>query len=193
MSLNPTGKKQNKQLVKGAPLAPDFFARPTLEVCADLLGKQLCRRFEDGTITSHIITEVEGYFGFEDKASHGRRRTPRSEVMYGPAGHWYVYLCYGVHEMLNVVTEQIEFPAAILIRGVQSLPGPGKLTKALKIDRRFNRLPVQPTTHLWIADSDLRLTKKDYMQTPRIGVDYAGPVWSKKPFRFVIRPEYFRD
>jgi DNA-3-methyladenine glycosylase len=194
MNLSLTGnepKKSSADLIAAA-LPQSFFARPTLKVCADLLGKKLCRRFENGDVQSHIITEVEGYIGFNDRASHGFKKTPRSQVIYGQPGHWYVYLCYGIHEMLNVVTEKADYPAAILIRGVVGYSGPGRLTKALKINRRFNTLAVLPATDLWIADSEFYIGRKDYIRTPRIGVDYAGPVWAKKPFRFLLRPEYFK-
>jgi DNA-3-methyladenine glycosylase len=106
--------------------------------------------------------------------------------MYGPGGVWYVYLCYGVHEMLNLVTGPRDRPAAVLIRGVVGANGPGRLTKALKIDRRLNGALAAPASGLWIEDRGVRAPRGAILATPRIGVAYAGPVWSKKPWRFVL-------
>lgn len=191
MNLNSIGKTPKKLSVDliHQPLGQEFFVRPTLEVCADLLGKLLCRRLPNNHVMVHHITEVEAYFGFEDKASHGFKRTPRSQILYGPAGIWYVYLCYGIHEMLNIVTEKEEFPGAILIRGVSGISGPGRVTKAFQINRQLNGLASDPDTHLWISDSNLVFSRKDYSRTARIGVDYAGPIWSKKQFRFLLHTE----
>ncbi len=134
-----------------------------------------------------MITEVEAYHGEHDRACHARfGRTARNAVMYGPGGVWYVYLCYGMHEMLNLVTGPQGHPAAVLIRAVAGHNGPGRLTKALKIDRRLNGAPASPTSGLWIEDRGVRVLHRGIRATPRIGVDYAGPVWSKKPWRFVL-------
>ena len=122
-------------MARGKSLFQDFFDRPTLEVAPDLLGKFLCREV-DGSILRLRITEVEAYDGPEDKACHAHRgKTPRNEIMFGPAGRWYVYLCYGMHWMLNAVTGPVDFPAAVLFRGCLEVTGPGRLTKALGIDR----------------------------------------------------------
>lgn len=187
MNSNLIGNVPNKVLVR------DFFNRPTLEVCADLLGKKLCRRHADGSVQSGIITEVEGYLGVKDRAAHSFGACPpaqaknprRFDVMFGPPGHWYVYLCYGLHEMLNVVTEGEGSACAILIRAVADCSGPGRLTKNFQINRRFNGLEAEPRTGLWLEDTGLRLSRRDYVRTPRIGIDYAGPIWSKKPYRFL--------
>ncbi len=164
-------------------LPPSFFNRPTLEVARDLLGKFLVRRFSDGTETALRITEVEAYDGPDDKASHASKgRTPRTEVMFGEPGHFYVYLCYGLHWMLNIVTGPKDYPAAILIRGVEGGNGPARLTKALKIDGSLNTLPAAESSGLWFEDRGEKVGK--IKATPRIGVDYAGE-WSKKKWRFV--------
>jgi DNA-3-methyladenine glycosylase len=95
-----------------------FFERPTLEVAESLLGKFLIKRYR-GVEKAYMITEVEAYDGFEDKASHAHKgKTERSEVMFGEAGYWYVYLVYGMHNMLNIVTGKYDYPAAVLIRGI---------------------------------------------------------------------------
>ena len=164
----------------------DFFNRPTLEAAEACIGMLLCRELEGGYIVRHMITEVEAYDGPEDKACHANKGlTPRTEVMFGPAGHWYVYLCYGVHWMLNIVTGPEDYPAALLIRGTQKVSGPGRLTKALDINKSLNTLPASRTAKLWFEHnpdvSDLKIKR-----TPRIGIDYAGEVWAKKDYRFLV-------
>ena len=134
-----------------------FYEQSTLDVARQLLGKYLVRKHPDGTTVGRIV-ETEAYVGPEDKACHASRgRTARTEIMFGPAGHAYVYLVYGFHHMLNIVTEQIDFPAAVLIRAVEPVrgialmkerrgiedprhlaSGPGKLCEAFAIDRTLN-------------------------------------------------------
>ena len=104
--------------------------------------------------------------------------------MYGPGGVWYVYLCYGMHEMLNLVTGPSDYPAAVLIRGVESISGPGRLTKRLQIGRQLNGLAAARASGLWLEDDGFRLPRGALRVSARIGVDYAGPVWSRKPWRF---------
>jgi len=179
-------------------LKADFFNRPVLRIAPDLLGKFLVRKKGRREIAV-MITEVEAYDGTEDKACHASKgRTPRTEVMFGPAGYFYIYLCYGMYWMLNVVTGPKGYPAAVLIRGiipnlrtsdVRRLNGPGKVTKELKIDKRFNALPARPDTGLWFEDRGVMVEEKNSKKTPRIGVSYAGPVWSKKKYRFVLLGE----
>lgn len=133
----------------------------------------------------HVITEVEAYDGVEDKACHASRgRTSRTEVMFGPAGRWYVYLCYGMYEMLNIVTDPRDHAAAVLIRGTKEISGPGRLTKALGITRALNNKPADAKSGLWIEHSGIIVPKKEILRTPRIGVAYAGE-WAEKPWRFV--------
>jgi DNA-3-methyladenine glycosylase len=108
--------------------------------------------------------------------------------MFAPGGVWYVYLCYGVHEMLNLVTGPRDFPAAILIRGVAVLAGPGRLTKALAIDRLLNGVPAAPVSGLHLETSSVRVPRRLVRAAPRIGVGYAGPVWARKPWRFFFDP-----
>lgn len=137
-----------------------------------------------------MINEVELYEGFEDRASHGFRRTKRSEVMYGDGGHWYVYLCYGMYEMLNIVIGPQEHPAAILIRGAGEYDGPGKVTRALSIDRKLNARPANKESGLWIEDRGVSINKKDIVRTRRIGIGYAGPKWTKRLHRFVLKKKF---
>ncbi|HEY2760533.1 MAG TPA: DNA-3-methyladenine glycosylase [Pirellulales bacterium] len=167
-------------------LDQQFFARPALVVARDLLGKYLVRRRRN-VERAEVINEVEAYIGPHDLASHGRfGRTTRTEIMFGPAGYWYVYLCYGIHWMLNVVTDEEQWPAAVLIRGVGQWNGPGKLTKALAIDKRLNGLAADKRAGLWIEDRGLQIRRKEMKRTPRIGVDYAKH-WTAKPYRFVMK------
>jgi len=178
-----------------------FYERPTVEVARQLLGKYLVRKHPDGTTVGRII-ETEAYVGPEDKACHASRgRTARTEVMFGPAGHAYVYFVYGFHHMLNVVTEGVGVPAAVLIRAVEPVEGitlmkkrrdteeprnlasgPGKLCEAFSIDRSLNGLDLCGP-HLYAHDAGEPAPK--IVAKPRIGVDYAGR-WKHKPWRFLI-------
>ena len=195
-------------------LEKKFFNRATLVVAKDLLGKYLVRRHGKKTV-KYLITEVEAYDGFKDKASHASRgMTKRNAPMFGEAGHWYVYFTYGMHWMLNIVTGMNDYPAAVLIRGVaapllkrgeprpifkigrEGINGPGRVTKQLKIDKIFNNKIASPKTSLWIAAPTLseRASLKNVFlsgkikieNSPRIGVNYAGPIWSKKKWRFIL-------
>lgn len=166
-------------------LEREWFERPTLEVARDLLGCRLCRRVGDQLYCWPII-EVEAYDGPADRASHARAgRTKRTEVMFGPAGTWYVYLCYGVHWLLNVVTGPVDYPAAVLIRGAGTVRGPGRLTKSLDITGAFNARPAEPEAGLWISPGPA-VDPSRVQATPRIGIDYAGPDWRERPYRLVV-------
>ena len=174
-------------------LRKDFFNRDTETVAEDLIGKFAVREI-GGKEISAMITETEAYDGRADKASHASKgRTARTEVMFGQPGKFYVYLCYGMHFMLNVVTREAGYPAAILIRGVVPatseeirLNGPGKVTKFLKIDKGLNDRKVGQGAGLWFEDRGMVVSKNKVKRTPRIGVAYAGPVWSAKRLRFVM-------
>jgi DNA-3-methyladenine glycosylase len=168
-------------------LPEEFFDRPTPIVAEELLGKFLVRQVGDME-TAVMITEVEVYDGFADKASHAFRvQTPRTAGMFSDPGVWYVYLVYGMYEMLNIVTREKNYPAAILIRGVEGYNGPGKLTKALDITRLQNGKRAVQKTKLWIEDREVVIAKKAIARTPRIGVAYAGPIWSGKQLRFILK------
>ena len=167
-------------------MPPEFFERDTLIVARELLGKYLVRRTR-GKEISVMITEVEAYDGFEDKASHAHKgETARNKPMFGEAGVWYVYLVYGMYEMLNIVTGKKGYPAAVLIRGVEGVVGPGRLTKFLQITRSLNNKRAIPESGLWIEDWGAVIVDNMIKKTPRIGVGYAG-VWAKKKYRFVMR------
>jgi DNA-3-methyladenine glycosylase len=153
--------------------AKAFQSEKTVAVARSLLGKFLVRSTSRGKVARMII-EVEAYDGERDRACHARHgRTVRNAVMYGPGGVWYVYLCYGMHEMLNLVTGPPGYPAAVLIRGIEGARGPGRLTQALAIDRRLNGSACAPESGLWIEDRGVRLPRSAIQATPRIGVDYG--------------------
>lgn len=166
-----------------------YFDRPTLQVARSLLGKYLVRENGEKRTVAKIV-EVEAYVGPEDRASHASRgRTPRTEVMFGPPGVAYVYLIYGMHHCLNVVTEQKGYPAAVLIRAVELasglVDGPGRVCRMLQIDRGLNRLDLTQGRALWIEDRGLRVAAERIAAYPRIGVAYAGE-WAVKPWRFRV-------
>jgi DNA-3-methyladenine glycosylase len=163
-------------------------AKKTVALARWLLGKHLVRRFPDGHEEARMIVETEAYHGESDQACHARAgRTKRTETLYAAGGVWYVYLCYGIHEMLNLVVGPRDWPAAILIRGVDGAIGPGRVTRALGIDRKLNAASaIDPASGLWLEDRGVHVPAKLVWKTPRIGIDYAGPIWSMKHWRFVI-------
>jgi DNA-3-methyladenine glycosylase len=183
-----------------------FYEQSTVDVARQLLGKYLVRKHPDGSTVGRIV-ETEAYVGPEDKACHASRgRTRRTEIMFGPAGHAYVYFIYGFHYMLNIVTERMDFPAAVLIRAVEPVKGitlmekrrgteeprnlasgPGKLCEAFAIDRTLNGSDV--CGHV-IYIQDEGEPAPSFITKPRIGVDYAGK-WKHKPWRFFIRSNEF--
>jgi DNA-3-methyladenine glycosylase len=170
-------------------LGPEFFVRDTLDVARDLLGKVVVREV-GGHILSGRLVEVEAYCGPEDRASHSwRGLTPRTRTMFGPPGHAYVYMIYGMHSCLNFVTAPEGVPHAVLIRALEPEPGtgrcsgPGLLTQALQIDRSLNGIALAPPD-LYVID-DGRPPERVYA-TPRIGVEPAGPPWKDTPWRFCV-------
>jgi len=175
------------QLAATSPsiLPPAFFARHALVVARQLLGKYLVIPREDEQLALRI-QETEAYIGAHDLACHGRFGvTPRTAVLFGPPGHWYVYFTYGMYWMLNTVTGRDGTASGVLIRGAGPHSGPGRLTRALAIDSRFNGQPIAATTGMWIEDRGEPVRRSRIRRTPRIGVDYAGH-WKEKPYRFLL-------
>tara|TARA_B110000196_G_scaffold153315_1_gene132016 strand:+ start:2346 stop:2876 length:531 start_codon:yes stop_codon:yes gene_type:complete len=163
-----------------------FFDRPTLDVARDLIGKQLCRRLESGKIIRARICGTEAYDGFEDRASHASKgATTRNVVMFGPPGRAYIYLCYGVHWLFNITTREKGYPAAVLIRAVEGVAGPGRLTKHFQISSSFNDQLLTRVGGLWVEDVDGEVSPTRIVATPRVGVNYAGAEWAAMPWRFV--------
>ncbi|MCF8303014.1 MAG: DNA-3-methyladenine glycosylase [Bacteroidales bacterium] len=194
-------------------LDKSFYIRAdVVAISKELLGKYLYTSF-DGHITGGIITETEAYAGPDDRASHayGNRRTKRTEIMFREGGIAYVYLCYGIHSLFNIVTNKAEIPHAILIRGLQPTDGlatmlkragknkvnknlangPGKVTKILGIHYTHTGLPISRSSaqdyglKIWLEDKGLMINQNTITETKRVGVDYAG-VDAKLPYRFII-------
>ena len=171
----------------GVVLGPEFFARDTVTVARDVLGKLLVREVGGVRLWGRLV-EVEAYLGPDDLAAHsvGGRRTPRTEVMYGPPGRAYVYLTYGMHHCLNFVTRSEGLPQAVLVRAIEPGPGvgraagPGLVCRALDIDRRLNGVQLVPPD-LYVVD-DHAPRRRIYV-TPRIGVENSGE-WAGRPLRF---------
>jgi DNA-3-methyladenine glycosylase len=188
-------------------LPRSFYAQSTLQVARKLLGKYLVRNHPDGKTVGKIV-ETEAYVGPHDLACHAAKgRTARTEVMFGPPGHAYVYFIYGVYYCLNIVTEEVGHASAVLIRalepvegielmqqrrGTQKLhslaSGPGKLCLAMAIDKTLNGVDMCRGNILYVEDRGEPRPK--IVARPRIGVDYAGK-WKDKPWRFLIRGSEF--
>jgi len=187
-------------------LPRSFYQQSTVDVAELLLGKFLVHRLAEGTLVGRIV-ETEAYVGPQDLACHASKgRTKRTDVMFGAAGHAYVYFIYGFYNMLNLVTEAKDYPAAVLIRAVEPVcgieqmkqhrnsdllhnlaSGPGKLCQAFAIDRSLNGADVCGKS-LYLEDRGEPMPK--FTATPRIGVDYAGK-WKDKPLRFIVRDSEF--
>lgn len=186
-------------------LPKSFYENPdVVEVSRNLLGKVICTTI-NSVFTAGYITETEAYCGRNDKACHANNglRTERTEVMYGEPGHAYIYLCYGIHHLLNVVTNREGLADAVLIRAIRPLDGieimkerrgtsklnivsdgPGKLTQALGVTRDLNKT-VLSEPPLWIEDRGISIKIKEIHSSPRIGIDYAGED-ANKPWRFLL-------
>jgi DNA-3-methyladenine glycosylase len=161
-----------------------FFRQDVLTLAPALLGMKLVCLSKNGKKSYYIITETEAYKGEEDLACHASKgRTTRTEVMYREGGLLYIYLIYGMHWMLNIVTGEKGDPQAVLIRSVEGISGPGRVTKALGIDRSFNAEDLATSPRIWIERG---LSSPVYTSAPRIGIDFAGPVWKLKPWRFLL-------
>jgi len=178
---------------KSRRLGRRFFERPAVQVARDLIGKFIVRRHR-GRLISSIIIETEAYRGPDDRASRafGGRRTGSVEALYRPAGTVYVYLVYGIHWLLNFKAASPNKPQAVLIRGVlptghsnrDAVGGPGKVSRFLKVNRSLYGDDVTTSNKIWIEDRGLRVPSRLVKKGPRIGIDYAGPYWAAKPWRF---------
>lgn len=190
------------------PLPRDFYNRPTLTVARELLGARLVRIL-DGVELVGLITETEAYIGEEDLGCHARAgRTPRTQVMYGPPGHAYVYFTYGNHWMLNAVTEAEGFPAAVLIRAIQPIEGvevisarrngrdtfgPGKVCQALGITKGENGADLTETGGgLWI-EAGMPVADGSVTIGSRVGLYSVPEPWKSKPWRFCVKGWRIRE
>lgn len=165
-------------------LLRDFYIRDVLDVAPALLGKNLVLFSSGNELSKFMITEVEAYRGMEDKACHASKgRTPRTEIMFHEGGRLYMYFIYGMYWMLNIVTEKENVPQAVLIRGAGIFNGPGKLARAIGIDRSFYGEDLTLSERIWIENSGIPVSVKT---SPRIGVDYSGDYWKSRPWRFFV-------
>ena len=182
----------------------DFYTRNSIEVAKDLLGKCIVRKVGANVICGKIV-ETEVYRGFDDTASHAHKGpTERCKVMFGEAGHAYIYLTYGIHNMLNLVTEDKYFPSAVLIRALEPVlgvnegvdekgrkvvvtNGPGKLAKTLKIDRSLNGIDLTIGKDLWVSEHKDYSNNFDIKSSERVGIDYAHEKDRKRLWRFFIK------
>lgn len=195
----------------GAPPPARFFQRSALALAPDLLGLLLCHETSAGLVAGRVV-EVEAYCGPEDLAAHSARghRSPRNEVMYGPAAHAYVYFIYGMHFCVNVVAATAGVPQAVLLRAVEPLlglpamrarrgarvadaalaRGPGNLTRAFAIDRRHNGADLRTGPLRLLVPRGARagrlIEPAAIAQAPRVGVAYAGE-YAERPWRFLLR------
>ncbi len=185
------------------PLRRSFYNRPTLSVARELLGTRLVR-MHNGVRLAGIIIETEAYIGESDLACHAKAgRTARTAIMYGLPGHAYVYFTYGMHWLLNAVTETENSPAAVLIRAIQPVEGieiisarrhgrgtdgPAKLTLALGIDGTQNGLDLcDPASGLWIEPGH-PIPEKSVTIGPRVGLNSVPEPWKSMPWRFSVSP-----
>jgi DNA-3-methyladenine glycosylase len=165
-------------------LTRDFYTRDVLEVAPDMIGKQLVVKASGDSYKRYIITEVEAYRGAEDRACHASKgRTKRTEIMYNEGGKIYVYFVYGMYWMLNVVTGEKDDPQAVLIRGIEGLTGPGRLTREIGIDGSYYGNDLTESDKIWIEDKGITSLIKTGR---RIGIDYAGDPWKDKPWRYYL-------
>ena len=163
----------------------EFFKRPAARMARDLVGKRVVRSLGSATL-SFTITETEAYEGEHDLASHSAKgRTDRTEVMFGIAGRFYIYRIYGLHWMLNIVTGEVNEAAAVLVRGVEGVNGPGRVAAALSINSALTGLEAVPASGLWFEEP-LEARHFRVARTARVGVDCAGPIWAAKKLRFVM-------
>ena len=166
-------------------LSAGDYRKDAITLAPRLLGKLLCRKI-GRKILKLRITETEAYYGEDDTACHAHKgKTERTRIMYEDGGHAYIYLCYGVHWLFNVVTGKRDFPEAVLIRGVEGFEGPGKLTKQLQIDKSLNGENLAESKRLWIEDDGRRPA---FTAAKRIGIDYASEQDKNRLWRFTASP-----
>lgn len=163
----------------------NFYMQDALTVAPSLIGKLLVRKTNDGNIIRFRITETEAYRGEEDAACHARfGKTKRNYLLYERGGYSYIYLCYGIHYLFNVVTGPKDSPQAVLIRAIETCNGPGKLTKAMSIDMNLNGVDLTTSDDLWIEDDGIKV---EYYTDKRVGIDYAKEPYKSIKWRFIMK------
>lgn len=209
---SPGEQRVDRAAPEPRPWAPGRFARPSVELARSLLGALVVRDEPDGR-TAGLVVETEAYGGPEDRASHARAgQTRRTAPMFGPPGHAYVYLVYGMHSCLNVVAETDGVAGAVLIRALEPVTGvalmrrrrgdpagsderlaagPARLCQALDVDRALDGHDLAAGQGLWIADPPAEVAaairERGVVTGPRVGVAYAGAGWADRPWRFGVR------
>lgn len=162
-------------------LPKEFYMQSAETLAPLLLGKLICVQ-KGSDVFRYRITETECYQGEEDTACHAHKgKTPRTEIMYREGGYAYIYLCYGIHHLLNIVTGEKDVPQAVLIRGIEQYSGPGKATKAMGITKEWNGEDFSSSQRLWLEEDG---TIPLYQSGPRIGIDYADKKDRERPWRF---------
>ncbi|MBE7042051.1 MAG: DNA-3-methyladenine glycosylase [Ruminococcaceae bacterium] len=162
-------------------LPKEFYLQSAETLAPLLLGKLICVQ-KGSEVFRYRITETECYQGEDDTACHAHKgKTPRTEIMYREGGYAYIYLCYGMHHLLNIVTGEKDVPQAVLIRGVEQFPGPGRATKAMGITKDWNGEDLCSSKRFWLEDDGTLL---QYQTGKRIGIDYAEPKDRERPWRF---------
>lgn len=164
-------------------LQKEFFTRDVLTVARDLPGTELVL-LKNGIRKSYTITETEAYRGTDDLACHASKgMTPRTEVMFREGSIIYMYLIYGMYWMMNIVTSVENDPQAVLIRGLNIVNGPGRLTRELGLDRSYNGESLVESPRIWLEKGE---KPGKLLTSPRIGINYAGEPWISKPWRFYM-------
>lgn len=203
----------SKRIQKRRRLGRKFYTRDTLEVAKDLLGKYIVRKIGSKKLVGKIV-ETEAYIGPQDKASHafGGKRTPRNEAEYLIGGHIYIYLVYGMYWQLNISTSKANKPECVLIRAIEPMSndeskiqnskckmtvknskllsianGPGKLCRYLKLNKSFYGEDLTKSKRIWLEDRGVKIKPSQIKTSARIGIDYAGPYWARRKWRFFIK------
>lgn len=185
---------ENKRLTR------NFYTKPTLKVAKALLGKYIVRKVNKKEISGKIL-ETEAYIGPKDRASHAYQGkiTPRNKAEYLIGGCIYIYLVYGMYWQLNISTFKAGKPECVLIRALdpdppiivkgkrQLINGPGKVCQYLKLDKSFYGEDLTESKRIWLEDRGVKIINSQVLATKRIGIDYAGPYWSSRKWRFVLR------
>jgi len=165
-------------------LDKQFYNSSAIELAPEFIGKTLCRRI-DNEIFRYTITETECYYGVEDTACHASKgKTERTKVMFEEGGVAYIYLCYGMHYMLNIVTGKKDHPEAVLIRAVNGAIGPGRVTKLLQINKSLNGENLITSNNLWIEDDG---SVPEYTASKRIGISYASKTDQDRLWRYILK------
>ncbi len=195
-------------------LSRNFYTQPTLKIAKELLGKYIVRPVRKSLISNGVkkivtekiagkIIETEAYVGPQDKAAHSYkgRITPRNKVEYLIGGHIYIYLVYGMYWQLNITTAGAGEPECVLIRaikpelrdsqgtvkGLSLANGPGKVCRYLKLDKSFYGEDLTKSKKIWLENRGEETKDSQVLTTGRIGIDYAGPYWSRRKWRFIIK------